>query len=110
MKLLLLKYFPYFSGVSGSFFYFCLSDIGAIYIEGVIFLFGFCFEVYQRSGDQVQPPALPCDFGPFAHCFWFDICVVLISFYEQIASSYPEFGNFDCPGLMDLCHAKLSGF
>ena len=33
---------------------------------------------------QVQPPAPSCDFGQVDHCFKFDICVGLLSFYKHI--------------------------
>ena len=45
MKLLIFQRVSILCGVYGSVFYVCLSDIGAVSLEGLVFLFGFCFEV-----------------------------------------------------------------
>ena len=62
----------------------CLSDIGSISLERVIFLFDFCSGVYNLVGIQVKPPALSCDVVQIDEFFWFDIFVCIYPFYEQV--------------------------
>ena len=53
----------------------CLSDIGSISLERVIFLFDFCSGVYNLVGIQVKPPALSFDVVQIDECF----CLIFFS-------------------------------
>ena len=68
MKLLLFPCVSCFGGVSSSFFWVCLSDIGAVSIELIVFSFDF-LKVQKSSGVKVQPLAPSCDFFQVDHYF-----------------------------------------